>query len=121
MVAAVTFLVALSGPPTSAQEPTPAPLKLRIPRPTEPPAKADPAWIDAAAKPVTPAQLAKVKPTLPLREFFTILGPASSNPCSGMHCWQWRCTDGRTLLISAADPKPGLKPFGFVITNRRPQ
>lgn len=113
----VAFLTLLASPPSATPAPASEPLRLRLPRPTEPPAKADPAWLDPSAKPISPAQLARVKPTLKLKDFFAILGPASSDPC--VHCWQWRCTDGRTLLISAAEPKPDLRPFGFIITNRK--
>ena len=32
--------------------------------------------------------------------YFYVLGPAHSDPCSGMYCWEWHFTDGRRLFIS---------------------
>ena len=95
-----TYLVIASCTGTAPPQPTLAPVAAK--EPSVPPASAAtaPPQIQASAPLVSARLLDGLSTNQLLGWYFYFLGPAHSDPCSGMYCWEWRFTDGRRLFIS---------------------
>ncbi len=94
------YLVIASCARTAPPPPTLGPVAATEPSEPRVSAGTAPPQIQASAPLVSATLLEGLSTSQPLGWYFHLLGPAHSDPCSGMYCWEWRFTDGRRLFIS---------------------